>query len=89
MGFIKNAHRHQEQTTLGLGGVINVEFDIGLFQLDLTILAFTGDGVFQFQLGEEANVVVELVAKEQHKAMKVDLFLVAAPRLFVIQVVVM
>jgi hypothetical protein len=73
--LVEDADRQQEQAELRVLGFEQVALDVGLFELDLALLALAGDGVFEFHFREQARPGVELVPDEQHEAVKVDLVL--------------
>ena len=77
MGLVDEAHGHQQDAGPGHEVVVEVELEKGLLDGHLAA-AGVHLGVLHFQLGPEADAVVELVAQEQDEAVEVDLLLVAA-----------
>ncbi len=73
MGFIDDADRHQEQATLHVHVIGQVEFDIRLFQLHFTGLAFADQRMLDFQFREETDLAAEFVGEIQHEAVVIHL----------------
>ena len=85
MGLVEDTDRHQEQTGIDRTVVIEIDLDVGLLEFDLTRLAFTCEGVFQFEFGEQAYLVVELVVEVEHEAVEVDLVATLVAEVVVMQ----
>ena len=77
MRFIERADRQQEQAGFCRQSIAEHEVDVCLLEFNLARCTVSCERMFEFEFGEKADAVGELVAEEQHEAMEIDLSEVA------------